>query len=184
LEPLGFKPTQGNRAPPISGWLNTPFELTHPLCSSPITGPSTLIRDDPPPCLASVLSRSWVFHLRFSLNIETTGSHVPSKSLNQGHAIFMPDAAQTVSRFPLDLSWRPWCTPSFDVISYVTTPHQWFACAHLLDSHLIPSSGTFSLTLTTLALYQSSLRWFETCSCKPVPRGLPSSFEQLHTPNI
>ena len=29
--------------------------------------------------------------------------------------------------------------------------------------------------LTTLALYQSSLRWFEACSCKPTPRGLPSS---------
>ena len=65
--------------------------------------------------------------------------------------------------------------PSFDVIHIFTTPHQWFACAHLLDSHLIPSSGTFSLTLTTLALYQRSLRRFETCSCKPVPRGPPSS---------
>ena len=26
-----------------------------------------------------------------------------------------------------------------------------------------------------MALDQCSLRWFETCSCKPVPRGLPSS---------
>jgi hypothetical protein len=32
-------------------------------------------------------------------------------------------------------------------------------------------SRDFSLTLTTLALYQRSLRWFEACSCKPAPRG-------------
>jgi len=31
-------------------------ELAHPLRSSPITGPSTLLRDDPPPSCASILS--------------------------------------------------------------------------------------------------------------------------------
>ncbi|UPA55381.1 hypothetical protein MWH06_01705 [Wolbachia pipientis] len=36
-----------------------------------------------------------------------------------------------------------------------------------------------SLTLTTLALYQSSLWLFEACSCKPAPRGPPSSTAQL-----
>jgi hypothetical protein len=117
----------------------------------------------PPPCLASVLLHLWGLHLRCSLNIETTGSHVPHKNLDQVHAISMPDAAQTINRLPLDLSWK------------------WFAYAHLLDPHLIPSNETFSLTLTTLALYQRSLRRFETCSCKPVPRGLPSSFAQLCT---
>ena len=70
----------------------------HPLRSSSITEPSTLLLDDPPLCLASVLSRLWVHHLRFSLTIETTGSHVPYKSLKQGHATFMPDAARTVNR--------------------------------------------------------------------------------------
>jgi len=30
-----------------------------------------------------------------------------------------------------------------------------------------------------MALYQSSLRWFETCSCKPASRGQPSSLAQL-----
>ena len=42
----------------------------------------------------------------------------------------------------------------------------------------------FSLTLTTLTLNQSSLRWFEACSCKPAQRGLPSSLAQLRTPLI
>ena len=44
-------------------------------------------------------------HLSFSLSIGTTGSHVPHQSLVQVHAIFMPDAAQAVNRFLLDLSW-------------------------------------------------------------------------------
>jgi hypothetical protein len=38
------------------------------------------------------------------------------------------------------------------------------------DSHLMPS-GTFSATLTTRAFDPSRLRWFATCSCKPIARG-------------
>ena len=37
--------------------------------------------------------------LGFSLRIGTTGSHVPHRSLNQGHAAFMPDASWAASRF-------------------------------------------------------------------------------------
>ena len=38
-------------------WLAvSPCELTHPLRSSPITEPSTLLQDDPPPSCASILS--------------------------------------------------------------------------------------------------------------------------------
>jgi hypothetical protein len=78
---------------PVS-WLTIACcELAHPLRSSPITGPSTLLQDDPPLCFASVLSFSWDLHLNFSLNIETTGSHVPCKSLTQSHATFTPEAA-------------------------------------------------------------------------------------------
>src|SRR5450755_1977240 len=36
----------------------------------------------------------------------------------------------------------------------------------------------FSSTLTTKALYLSSLRWFEISSYQPSPRDLPSSFIQ------
>ena len=42
-------------------------------------------------------------------------------------------------------------------------------------------SHDFSLTLTTLALYQRSLRWFGACSCKPTPGGPPPSLMQLRT---
>src|ERR1039457_1952536 len=42
-------------------------------------------------------------------------------------------------------------------------------------------SRPFPSALTTMAFDHSRRRWFETCSCKPVPRGRPSSVEQLHT---
>ena len=108
------------------------------------------------------------------------GSHVLYRSPDQIHATFMSDAAQTVSRLPLDLSW---CRDShqFDVVFMFRHLIGWFACARLSDSQLIPSGGTFVSTLTTLALYQRSFRWFEACSCKPAPRGPPSSFVQLRT---
>src|SRR5579863_7296100 len=39
----------------------------------------------------------------------------------------------------------------------------------------------FPSVLTTTAFDRSHRRWFGTCSCQPVPRGLPSSIKQLHT---
>src|ERR1700746_2565079 len=42
-------------------------------------------------------------------------------------------------------------------------------------------SRPFPSALTTMAFTRSRQRWFGTCSCKPVPRGLPSSVKQLHT---
>src|SRR5260370_32254066 len=39
----------------------------------------------------------------------------------------------------------------------------------------------FPSAFTTIAFDYSRRRWFETCSCKPVPRGLPSSVKQLRT---
>src|SRR3954471_1452063 len=39
----------------------------------------------------------------------------------------------------------------------------------------------FPSALTTTGFARSCQRWFGTCSCKPVPRGLPSSIKQLHT---
>src|ERR1035437_3643112 len=39
----------------------------------------------------------------------------------------------------------------------------------------------FPSMLTTRAFDHSRRRWFGTCSCQPVPRGLPPSIKQLHT---
>jgi len=89
---------------PVSRLTCCLYELTHPLRSIPITRTSSLLRDDPPLCSASVLSFSWGLHLNFSLIIGTTGSHVPHESLNQVHAALIPDAIQSVNRYPLNLS--------------------------------------------------------------------------------
>src|SRR5215472_1859109 len=43
------------------------------------------------------------------------------------------------------------------------------------------NSEPFPSAFTTLAFNQSGRRWFGTCSCKPAPRDLPSSVEQLRT---
>ena len=45
------------QAPPVAGWPN-PTPMTRPLRSSPITGPSSLLRGSPPLSGASVLSAS------------------------------------------------------------------------------------------------------------------------------
>ncbi len=120
--------------------------------------------------------------LGFSLGIETTGSHVPCKSLDQGHATFMPDAIWTVSRSPSRLIPGHPIVPGFDIIHFLSTRHQWFTRVRLLGPHLTRVSLPFPSTLTTRALYPRSLRRFETCSCKPVPRGPPSSLAQHRTP--
>src|SRR5262249_44158529 len=43
------------------------------------------------------------------------------------------------------------------------------------------NSRPFPSAFTTSSFGQSRRRWFGTCSCKPVPRGRPSSVEQLRT---
>jgi len=126
--------TEGTRSSQSPGWLAPPRELAHPLRSILITRTSSLLRDGPSLCPASVLLPSWVLHLSFSLNIETTGSHVSHKSLDQVRTTFMPGAAQAVNRLPLDSSWKLERPP-------VLTPSSCFR-------HLI--SG--SLTLTSLIL--------------------------------
>ena len=121
---------------PVSWLAVTPYKLAHPLRSSPITGPSSLLQDDPPPSCASILSPFVVLTYRVFSYHHRTGSHVPHKSLNQGHATFMPDAARPVQQAPSVLIPEPAKNSGFDIHFTVSTPHQWFACAHLLDPHL------------------------------------------------
>ena len=80
----------------------------------------------PVPCIGT-LTLMGSSHLSFSLNIRTTGSHVPHKSQIQVHATCMPDATQTVSRFPLDLSWSSERPP------VLTSP---FCFRHLISGSL------------------------------------------------
>ena len=58
------------------------------------------------------------------------------------------------------------------------------SCSLALASFIIyltSSCEAFSLTLTTLALYQRSLRWFEASTCMAASRDLPSSLVQHRT---
>lgn len=52
--------------------------------------PATTRKSAPVPRIGSLVS--WGFQMDFSLCVGATGSHVPHKSLEQGHAAFMPDA--------------------------------------------------------------------------------------------
>jgi hypothetical protein len=111
---------------------------------------SSLLRVDPPPCPASVLCPSWVFHLGASLCIGATGSHVPHRSLNQDHAASMPATIWAVSRFPPNFVPGQGNRPGFDDIHPVSTLHRRFTCVRLPGSHLTDSAGLpFPGTLTT-----------------------------------
>ena len=154
--------------------------MTRPLCS--IEFPrlprlSSLVRVAPPLCLASGFSSLGVGPLDFSLHIEATGSHVPHKGLVQGHATFMPGAAQPSCRLPLDSSrvndsprfrHRPYAFDTLPVVHPLRLP----------APYLTRSRRAVSVTLTTPALDRSSARRFGASPCRAAPRGLPSSLVQ------
>src|ERR1700674_4914375 len=78
--------------------------LTRPLCSSPITGPSSLVRVGPSQCSASVLSPCGFGRLRFSLIIGGLVPAVPCNRLHPLHALSTPVANRSVIRHPTGLS--------------------------------------------------------------------------------
>ena len=93
----------------------------------------------------------------------------------------MPDAAPSVNRLrrgssrsndSLRFRHRPY---AFDTSSVV--PLRSSSC----QSPDLVLPRPFPSVLTTMAFDHSRRRWFGTCSCQPVPRGLPSSIKQLHT---
>ena len=71
----------GPKAPPAAAVdLRSSLDDAAPLLHS-LSRTSALLRAAPPLCVASVLSFLRDLRLKFSLYIETTGSHVPHKSL-------------------------------------------------------------------------------------------------------
>ena len=62
--------------------------------------------------------------------------------------------------------------PLFDTSSMVHSRSSLVCSPDMIFCH------AFSLTLTTMTLYHSSLRWFGTYALTSIPRGLPSSFVQ------
>ena len=95
-----------------------------------------------------------------SLNIGATGSHVPCKSLIQIHAAFEPDAEWAGPQGSALSCPGTTTTPGFDIVHTISAFHRRFAFARLSESYLTGSCPAFSATLTTIALDDSSLRWF------------------------
>ncbi len=93
-------------------------------------------------------------------------SRVPHKSLNQSHATFMPDAAQAISRCPLDLSW---CRDS----------HQFWRHLYVFDTSSDGSLALVSLilnwSLLTGPFPQRSPPWLLTTAAWGVLKPAPAS---------
>ncbi len=114
-----------------------------PLRSSAITEPSSLLRVTPPLYIALVLRFSQIRCLNRSLNINVTGSRVPSQSLGQVHAISMPAANRTIIRHPPILSRDSPRIPVLTTKYGFSTPHQWFTYVRLPDPYLTCLSCLF-----------------------------------------
>lgn len=98
--------------------------------------------------------------LAISLGIGTTGSPVPHKSLIHVHAAFKPDAAQAGLQDSAHTYPGATTTSGSDINDTISAGHQRFAFARLHESYLMESRPIFSVTLTTIALNDSSSRWF------------------------
>jgi len=139
--------------------------MTCPLCSTGITPLRHYYRAvRPSPAHRYFRPRSWSRLHLFPWHREQ-GSHVPSKSLIELRAAYMPDAAWAVSGIPQACAGQ---SPVLTSPNPLSTLPQRFACARLSQSYLPKSCSDFSATFTTMAFDDSSLRWFEiNTDCRP-----------------
>ena len=187
-------------APPprVDCWVTWP---ARPLGSSPITGPSSLLRAGPPLCLASVLCPCGRRHLGFSLSttrghrhplrlavrIETTGSPVPCQRLQRAHATFTPDTARATCRqlpgsgpaHRARLCPGTWGQPRFRChLEYFDASAVVQPCS---SSRRLPDplvAGLFRSRFPPRLLTDMTLRWFGISACTANPEGLPPSLAQ------
>ena len=157
--------------------------MTRPLRSTPITEGSSLLRADPPLCRASILSLSrrasplgiFSYHRGDRFPRSARQPDTRSRRFYAGGRIL----GRQVSCMLITIRFRLSLLTSCVVF---TTPQQRFRFIRLPISYLTAiTSQPFTGTLTTTALDRSSFQRFGTCSCKPIPRGLPSSVVQLDT---
>ena len=92
-----------------------------------------------------------------SLGIGATGSPVPQKSLTQIHSAFEPDAAWAGLQGFAHTHPGVTTTPGSDINHTLSAIHRRFAFARLSGSYMTGSCPAVSTTLTTIALYDSSL---------------------------
>jgi hypothetical protein len=95
-----------------------------------------------------------------SLYIGMTGSHVPCQSLIQIHAAFEPDATRAGLQVFALACPEVTTTLGFDIVCTISAVHRRFAYARLSGPYLTGSRPAVSATFTTIALNDSSSRWF------------------------
>src|SRR5262249_16717716 len=111
----------------------------------------------------------------FALSISTTGSRRtvrnPEPSRRRLCAGHHPDSKQVPAGFIPGQHKLPVLMSSMVAFDTCMTVH-WCSSSWLSPDAF---SCTFSITLTTQTFDPSRLWWFEICSCKPIPKGLPPS---------
>src|SRR5215469_3664800 len=95
------------------------------------SGTSSLLRVIPPLCSASGLSSLWVHHLDFSVRIAAAGSHVPHNRLLTDSGLLNAGCRSVRKQVSPELIPQQQTLRGFDIVSFVSTCHQWFPCGPL-----------------------------------------------------
>ncbi len=148
------------RAPPVAGWPWAAAEQRGSFGPVPLQNLHPYYEPLRPRAPHRYSGPCGFSRLDVSLRIGTTGSNVPHKSLAQLRAAYTPDAARAAFRQPPNSSREKGQPPVPTSSNPLSTLHQRFACARLSGSYLPGSCPDFSATLTTIALYDSSLQRF------------------------
>jgi hypothetical protein len=139
--------------------------LTRPLCSSPITAPSSLIRVGPPQCSASVLLPRGFGRLGFSFSIGDWFLQFRAIACIRFTPSLRPVATCSVTRHPADLSQKKWTPLVSTTPEFITTRHQKVHSRSSLGR--LPAQVFLMLFLQRSQprlLTAAAWRWFEICS--------------------
>jgi hypothetical protein len=158
---------------------------TRPLRSSPITGPSPLLRGGPSPCRASVLSPSQfqllgVLPSAAGVNtpagaITARGSHVSCQRLNRARATFVPGNRQGSKQVSPWLFPGQQLDPGYDCRRYA---YDTSAVVHSRSPSRSPpdaSRAPFPWCSSPRLIHRSNPRWFTASPCRAAAEGLPPS---------
>jgi hypothetical protein len=116
-------------------------------------------------------------HLVPSINIETTGSHVPHWNLKLDSCPIYAASPVAIHQANTTVFHERGTDPRFRLGFKFSTPHMGFLFI-TFPIHTCPVSWTFPQTLRTTALNSSPSGWFRACSWKPILESLPPSSVQ------
>ena len=158
---------------------------TRPLRSSPITGPSPLLRGGPSPCRASVLSPSQfqllgVLPSAAGVNtpagaITARGSHVSCQRPDRARATSVPGNRQGSKQVSPWLFPGQQLDPGYDCRRYA---YDTSAVVHSRSPSRSPpdaSRAPFPWCSSPRLIHRSNPRWFTASPCRAAAEGLPPS---------